>query len=810
MSYTPNEWVWLPPYGGYGVAEYGKFNAAMTLVDAELELLSIGYPVLANLINNWAIEDQIVTMIPVTCTYFDNNTFTLTGDYTSRFPIGAVVHIHVAAGMVYSTVASSSYTAPTTTVNLDDTVLTDPITRVYVVATRDGLWPNGPGYVVARDYGTDRVALEAADAVAAVAGKELRITYPFAIDDDVILAAPKVSIMPGAVLAISTTKTLTINSPLDAGPYQIFSCTGTGKAVFGVGTIKETYGEWWGGAADGATENAPAWQAALTSGCPTMQLLAGTYMVSATVYPILVTADTLYRFTVKGAAGGKTIIKPTGMADGTYVFRVNEDSGGTVIYQSATQPQIIVENVAVDGVDSTGAGFIHCSFSGPMLTNVRFDRMLYGVVANLYTDMVRLDNVRWNNAISGGWLYRNTFAGDAFFANNIHTAEYDVVWLKNCQGGVIQACLNGHWRIENSGGLVYQGNHNEYQQTGHTLWVRNSDIKITGNSFRNDGGSGTWYYPVYVDDNPAVERPSNIVIEDNIFNRNVNNALGRLGEIRINALNENTQIELRHNIARPFRVDVTDWDPYLYNDVGIQIRSAIAALDTTLSAWRGILSGHCLIRYDRTATAGWRLFSPPGAREIAFPSLLKPSLTVTEVSDPYAYTGTMPAATYYYRIVAQNDGNLARTEKSDEVSQAKAGGDGAGGSSLRLVIAADPGTILYVYRGTAADTYNTLFRIPLCKSLTVLHDMGSFVSTYPAEAGSYTPATTNISFKGYYDVRTGNRRVWGPIASRPSTGTRAWIHGDQWTATDPASAAAAMEWCTVAGSPGTWLGSALP
>ena len=38
----------------------------------------------------------------------------------------------------------------------------------------------------------------------------------------------------GALLTIATGKTLTINGPLDAGRYQIFSCTGTGKVVFGL------------------------------------------------------------------------------------------------------------------------------------------------------------------------------------------------------------------------------------------------------------------------------------------------------------------------------------------------------------------------------------------------------------------------------------------------------------------------------------------------------------------------------------------------------------------------------------------------
>lgn len=67
----------------------------------------------------------------------------------------------------------------------------------------------------------------------------------------------------GAVLAVATGKTLTINGPLEAGPYQIFSCTGTGQVVFGPGAVKEAYGEWWGAKGDGATDDTAAFTAAM-------------------------------------------------------------------------------------------------------------------------------------------------------------------------------------------------------------------------------------------------------------------------------------------------------------------------------------------------------------------------------------------------------------------------------------------------------------------------------------------------------------------------------------------------------------------
>ena len=157
--------------------------------------------------------------------------------------------------MKYSTVASSSFGGGITTVELNTSVLTSNLTQIFVVATRDGLFPNGPGYIVAADYGSPgQTALEAADAVAAVAGQMLVIgPGTWIIDHDVTLAAP-VKIMPGAVLAIADTKTLTFTNQPEAGIFPIFSRTATGK-VAGLTTL---YPEWFGAVGGGVTDDTKA------------------------------------------------------------------------------------------------------------------------------------------------------------------------------------------------------------------------------------------------------------------------------------------------------------------------------------------------------------------------------------------------------------------------------------------------------------------------------------------------------------------------------------------------------------------------
>lgn len=257
-----------------------------TKLNAGLDALWGNITDFATLITGWAIEDNMVVLIPATPTYSNGTTFTVPGDYTSRLTAGKVVQVRLAASTVETTVVSSTYAAPTTTVVLTDSMLTNPVIRIYVVATRDGLWPNGPGYVVAADYGTDQAALAAADGLAAAAGKQLVIGYAYSITSDLTLSS-NIKVMPGVPFAIATTKTLTINGGLEAGLYQIFSLTGTGTIV-GDPKVHAIYPEWFGAKGDNTTDDAAAINAAAnlarTAGCKRIKLAgsgASGYLVAA-------------------------------------------------------------------------------------------------------------------------------------------------------------------------------------------------------------------------------------------------------------------------------------------------------------------------------------------------------------------------------------------------------------------------------------------------------------------------------------------------------------------------------------------------
>ena len=240
-----------------------KLNNFIDACSASYTELSGRITNLSNMIANWIGTDSYVTLIQATPTYVDGDTFTVPGDFTSRLTAGKQIQVSLGTdGLKPNSVASSSYGGGVTTVNLSLSNLTSNLAAVYVAATRDGNWPNGPGYVVAADYGSpSRATLVAADTAAATAGKQLVITPgTWTIDSDTTLAAA-LDVKPGAILAVSTTKTLTLNSSFKAGLNQVFSLAGTGAVSFGAGTVQEVNVLWFGSnttAITGAIAAAPS------------------------------------------------------------------------------------------------------------------------------------------------------------------------------------------------------------------------------------------------------------------------------------------------------------------------------------------------------------------------------------------------------------------------------------------------------------------------------------------------------------------------------------------------------------------------
>jgi hypothetical protein len=117
-------------------------------------------------------------------------------------------------------------------------------------------------YVDVRDYSSFAAAITAIGSLK----KTLLIPNEQAISGSI--AVPSnigLWFLEGGSLAIATGATVTINGHVEAGLFKIFSCSGTGKVLFGKGGVSKILTSWWGVTGIGDQDDALAIQAAIDS-----------------------------------------------------------------------------------------------------------------------------------------------------------------------------------------------------------------------------------------------------------------------------------------------------------------------------------------------------------------------------------------------------------------------------------------------------------------------------------------------------------------------------------------------------------------
>lgn len=120
-----------------------------------------------------------------------------------------------------------------------------------------------------------------------------------------------------------------INGPIDAGPYRIFD--GTGQLTMADNSIAELFVEWWGGAADGATDCTPAFASAMAAMAdPTIQLLQGTYLgvVAASNKTVTLMGSGKRKTTLRNNAPASKTISLHGSGAGTTISDLKVDING--------------------------------------------------------------------------------------------------------------------------------------------------------------------------------------------------------------------------------------------------------------------------------------------------------------------------------------------------------------------------------------------------------------------------------------------------------------------------------------------------
>ena len=261
-SSTTHGYFYKPGYGEKGPLPYSLYNAALDATDNIIYSVYTSISSLNTLVTNWAVTENYQVVF-TGATYSNGTTFTISGDQTAKISTGKLIWADLGAtdGVKASTISTASFGSGITTVVIANSILTSNLRAVSVVSSRNGVFPTALGWVFGQDYGSaGQTALNAALAVIGVNDRILSLgPGTWSITADTTIPA-NVTLKPerGAILTFATTKNLYINGHLDAGPHQIFSCSGTGQAVPGPGILKEAYPEWWGAKGDGTTDSTVA------------------------------------------------------------------------------------------------------------------------------------------------------------------------------------------------------------------------------------------------------------------------------------------------------------------------------------------------------------------------------------------------------------------------------------------------------------------------------------------------------------------------------------------------------------------------
>jgi len=201
----------------------------------------------------------------------------------------------------------------------------------------------------------------------------------------------------GGMVTVPTGKVLTINGPIDAGTFQIFTCVGTGKVSFGNGAVTEAFPEWWGAKTDGTTDCTAPINLALASNPGKIQFGKGTYKTTGVL-------SALYAIQIRGLGRGQTIISATTNPlthHGFYCYNSFSMESLTLqaveVAQSTSYFGVKLDFGAVTPVANTNLEIRDCTITG-------FDFGVGGqghFGGTLYADNFIVDNCRIiNNSLS--------------------------------------------------------------------------------------------------------------------------------------------------------------------------------------------------------------------------------------------------------------------------------------------------------------------------------------------------------------------------------------------------------------------------
>lgn len=514
-------------------------------------------------------------------------------------------------------------------------------------------------------------------------------------------------------------------------------------------------------------------------------MLKGAYRVdNATVY--LNASEQSHTYILEGSGTHATIIKPVNFTSG-YLFKLNEDSGGSRIVEWPFHPRAIFRDLRVDGSGSSSVSFLRPNRAPFQLRSLYMEYLLYGANCTGYTDGVSMEYVRFENARTGGFLYQTDRNNDGAWFNQIFGGP---IRLVKSGGASVRNTIGCSLVIEQASAVTVEGCHYE-EGTAQGAATANIQIIDSQATLRNNHISVYRdIYPIYIKDSSTVYPQTHVVLEANKFHFYplANNTT--IKPVWINQLGYGSAVVLRDNMLN--HLPAGGWGftgpiGILAGSDDVNINSLVTALDK-----KGLLGGNVVLS---TFNDAWRLAPEHDVQRFKYGGNLF-LYTTEQFSASY---GTLSVgSTYYYKAAFYN--GTAWTAASSEASRAVTTGNNA---VVLHTECKNTFGVLRVWRGTASGSYDRYVDIPIgVRGRTQLIDWDYMLGGH-AWITTGVPAlpTTNNTSDGQV-MDNGKRVFWAAVAPTSSEFTA--VLGDIVWKTAPAANQTPGWMCTTAGSPGTW------
>ncbi|MGD0486138.1 MAG: hypothetical protein ABSB94_03005 [Syntrophorhabdales bacterium] len=348
-------------------------------------------------------------------TYINGTQFSVPGDETALFLIGIRLQATVTAGTIYGTVIAASFSSSVTTVTVswDSGALDSGLSTLAtgVITPIHNCLPFPPAYI------SNYPSLTAAIASIGTAPKDLLINVSTTVTAATTVPANISLLVVEGGLITNSGGTFTINGSFRADG-QAFSGFSSGQVIFGPGSVKEVYPEWWG-AVSGATDSMAAIQAAVDTGLRVK--LSGTYTLNNSSSSLMVCK----------ASVGRAYMEGTGW--NTLTFTSSANPGITVQCVGGCTEGVTLRNLYLYGPGGTTAGNIGIYFPGGTGNDI----------GRILIDGVRIQN----------------FGDDALKLQGLTGPTWIRIWAYYCNGYGIHVCADANGNTPSnvtiSGGAIH-------------------------------------------------------------------------------------------------------------------------------------------------------------------------------------------------------------------------------------------------------------------------------------------------------------------------------------------------------------------